>query len=831
MFHFFKNISITTKFFLASLFVWVVFFAYIILIYPQEQQQNRINLIQSDLQNTGELIAFGVGTGLENNNRTAIKEAIDIARDDPNMIMIRVFEYTENSIEKIEEYKSRKMDISYPFNTDFQSQLREQHNNLIGDGKINQTTQKVNNEESRILEAIIPVTYNDKDYGYIQLAYSLKNIYSQINQQRQQAYIIFFIIFLIGIFITLIFSRKITSPIIKLRDAAKNVASGNTNNTQINITGSDEVSELCQTFNEMVEKIDHSKQQLQNANTKLQAVLETVGEGILTLDTEGNIVNVNKECENIWGYEKNEMLGENLISFIPNINHQLHGENIKHYNEVTISYLLNERLVLEGQKKDGTLFPVEVLFNKMTVEDEKFFSVAARDITETVKQENEKKEAVEALREREELYRIVLESLSEGLLITDTDDKVIYSNSRIEEITGYNPNEVIGDYAYKYIAPKQDWDRFSSRMEDRMQGKTEVYEEQPIRKDGSRLWIQVSAAPLKNTKGEIIGTVAAITDVTEKKKADEEIEKYKNHLEELVESRTKELSQTNELLENEVQERKSIQEKQQFLLEKLEGVNQELERSNQELEQFAYVASHDLREPLRMISSYIQLFENKYKDMLDKNGLDFIHYIVDGSKRMHELINALLEYSRVGKREKELKPVDCNEILETVKSNLEIIIEENNARIEYDDLPQVKGDHMQLVRLFQNLITNAIKFKDEEPPVITISAQERSKDWLFSVSDNGIGIDEEHFKKVFLIFQRLHIRNQYAGTGIGLAVCKKIIERHGGTIWVQSEEQSKGSTFYFTIPFHPPQEKEPSFQQVKANPNKIGQGNSNASTA
>jgi len=410
MFNFYKNISITTKFFLASLLVWVIFFAYIILFYPQQQQQNRINLIKSDLQNTGDLIAFGIGTGLENNNRTAIKEAIKIARNDPNMVMIRVFEYTSNSIDKIEEYKSRIMDIPYPFDTKFQSQLRQQHNYIIGEGKIKQETHDLNNEKTRILEAVIPVTYNNKDYGYIQLAYSLKTVYVQINKQRQQAYIIFFIIFLIGIFLTLIFSRKITSPIVKLRDAAKNVASGNTENTHINIAGSDEVSELCQTFNEMVEKVDHSKQQLQNANTKLQAVLETVGEGILTLDTEGNIVNVNKECENIWGYKKDDMLDENLISFIPNINHQLHGENIEHYNEVTISYLLNERLVLEGQKKDGTLFPVEVLFNKMTVQDEKFFSVAARDITETVKQENEKKEAVEALREREELYRIVLET-------------------------------------------------------------------------------------------------------------------------------------------------------------------------------------------------------------------------------------------------------------------------------------------------------------------------------------------------------------------------------------------------------------------------------------
>ncbi len=809
MLTFFRRFSITTKFFLASLLVWVVFFAYIIVYYPQQQEENRIELIKRDLQNTGDLIAFGVGTGLESNNRTAIKEAINIARNDPDMVMIRIFEYAEDSIKVIDEYQSRDLDISYPFDMNFQSQLLHQYNLILGEGRIRREWHEINNEKTRMLKAVIPITYNNQDYGFIQLAYSLKQVYAQINQQRQQAYILFFVIFLIGVFLTLLFSRKITSPIVKLRDAAKNVASGNTDTTQLDISGSDEVSELCQTFNEMIEKVETSKQEYKDANTKLQAVLETVGEGILTLDVEGNILNVNKECENIWGYTKDEMMGENLIKLLPNVNHQLHGENIDHYNEVTISYLLNERLVLEGQKKSGTLFPVEVLFNKMTVQDEKYFSVAARDITETVRQENEKKEAVEALREREELYRIVLESLSEGLLITDTEDKVIYSNSSIKEITGYDPNEVIGDYAYKFIAPESEWSKFEERMQNRMEGKTEVYEEQPIRRDGARLWIRVSAAPLKNTKGEIIGTVAAVTDVTEKKKTDEEIEKYKNHLEELVDSRTKELSNTNELLENEVQQRKKIQEKQQFLLKRLEGMNQELERSNQELEQFAYVASHDLREPLRMISSYIQLFEQKYKDMLDENGIEFIHYIVDGSKRMHELINALLEYSRVGNRDKVLKTVDCNDILSTVKRNLQIAIEEHDARIEYNGLPKIKADQMQLVRLFQNLINNAIKFRGDEPPVIKVQAKERDYDWLFSVSDNGIGIDEEHFKKVFLIFQRLHIRSQYGGTGIGLAVCKKIIERHGGKIWVESEEQ-KGSTFYFTIPYDPPQEQQTS---------------------
>ncbi|NTU41600.1 MAG: PAS domain-containing protein [Nitrospirales bacterium] len=225
----------------------------------------------------------------------------------------------------------------------------------------------------------------------------------------------------------------------------------------------------------------------------------------------------------------------------------------------------------------------------------------------------------------------------------------------------------------------------------------------------------------------------------------------------------------------------------------------DLETSNKELQQFAYVASHDLQEPLRMISSYTQLLEKRYKDKLDADGLEFISYAVDGAVRMQRLINDLLDYSRVGTREQPFEIVYTELILTQVLQNLSMVIEENNVAITHENLPSVMGDLFQLRQLFQNLITNAIKFKAEEPPQIHISAVKREKDWLFSFRDNGIGIDPRYRERIFLIFQRLHTREVYPGTGIGLAICKKIVERHGGSIWVESEP-GKGATFHFTIP-------------------------------
>jgi len=226
--------------------------------------------------------------------------------------------------------------------------------------------------------------------------------------------------------------------------------------------------------------------------------------------------------------------------------------------------------------------------------------------------------------------------------------------------------------------------------------------------------------------------------------------------------------------------------------------NQELARSNAELEQFAYVASHDLQAPLATIASYAQLLEKRYKDQLDSKASKFIDNIVHGCTRMQTLIDDLLEYSRVGRSRKPFQLTDCNHAVEQALANLQGAIRETQAVVTYSELPAVMGDISQLVQLFQNLVGNSIKYRHDAPPVVHITACKQEKDWLFSVSDNGIGIATQHQARIFQIFQRLHTQKEYSGTGIGLAICQKIVERHGGYIWVESKPD-RGSTFYFTV--------------------------------
>lgn len=232
---------------------------------------------------------------------------------------------------------------------------------------------------------------------------------------------------------------------------------------------------------------------------------------------------------------------------------------------------------------------------------------------------------------------------------------------------------------------------------------------------------------------------------------------------------------------------------------RLDTVIQDLARSNKELEQFAYVASHDLQEPLRMVASYTQLLERRYNHLVDEKGKQFIYYAVDGANRMQQLISDLLTFSRVGTRGKEFKKTDLNAVCDRALTNLKMTIDEQHADVLYDALPVVFADGGQMTQLFQNLIGNAIKFHNADLPQVRIHAVEKDDEWIISVSDNGIGIDETYKERIFVIFQRLHTKNAYAGTGIGLAICKKIIERHGGTIWFEST-LGKGTTFYFTVP-------------------------------
>ena len=279
--------------------------------------------------------------------------------------------------------------------------------------------------------------------------------------------------------------------------------------------------------------------------------------------------------------------------------------------------------------------------------------------------------------------------------------------------------------------------------------------------------------------------IAAVNRHSERRQqlAEEALFMANQDLERRVAERTEELKQYHEHLEELVAHR-----------------TEELSRSNRDLEQFAYAASHDLQEPLRMIAGYMHLLSDRYKGQLDEKADKYIAYAVDGAERMSTLIRDLLDYSRVNTRGEELRNVDCKKAFESAMRNLGTAIKESGAAITHDPLPVVRADQTQLAQLFQNLIGNAIKFRaPDRPPQIHVSVQKEPEHWLFRVQDNGIGFEQEYEDKIFLIFQRLHGRGQYPGTGIGLAICKRIIERHGGRIWAASEPD-KGTTFFFTIP-------------------------------
>ena len=239
----------------------------------------------------------------------------------------------------------------------------------------------------------------------------------------------------------------------------------------------------------------------------------------------------------------------------------------------------------------------------------------------------------------------------------------------------------------------------------------------------------------------------------------------------------------------------------QAALQERKRVEIELQRSNAELEQFAYVASHDLREPLRMVTTFTQLLGKRYSGQLDDQADKIINFAVTGAIRMEALINDLLTYSRVGTKGKPFELIDCDIVLEAALHNLQMLFEESGASIAKHPLPTVMADPTQLVQLFQNLISNAVKYRSDQAPEVQIGAEGQEHQWLFWVRDNGIGINPKHTERIFMIFQRLHTRQEYSGTGIGLAICKKIVERHSGRIWVESKP-GQGSTFYFTLPKH-----------------------------
>ncbi len=371
---------------------------------------------------------------------------------------------------------------------------------------------------------------------------------------------------------------------------------------------------------------------------------------------------------------------------------------------------------------------------------------------------DERKQAeqkIERLRIEKEL---LLNSAGEGIFGLDSDGNHTFVNPVAAEMLGYAIEELLNKHSHAMCHhtkadgspyPEDECPIYKAFKDGSVH---HVRDEVFWRKDHSSFPVAYTSTPIKED-GKLVGAVVTFRDITERKRAEE----------------------------------------------KLTHAMVELARSNAELEQFAYIASHDLQEPLRMVSSFVQLLEKRYKGKLDQDADDFINYAVDGANRMQRLITDLLAYSRVGSRGKQFKPVSSEVALDRALSNLQVIIKQSGAVVTRDPLPVVMGDDIQLGQLFQNLIGNAIKFCGDRAPYIHISADQQEGEWVFSICDNGIGIEPEYLGRIFLIFQRLHDRKKYPGTGIGLAICKKVVERHGGGIWADSKSGG-GSTFYFTIP-------------------------------
>jgi PAS domain S-box-containing protein len=481
---------------------------------------------------------------------------------------------------------------------------------------------------------------------------------------------------------------------------------------------------------------------LRDEKEKYRLLLDGVQDyAIFMLDPHGMVASWNAGAERIKGYKADEIIGQNFSRFYL----QNDIDQSKPKQELEIAATRGRSEIEHWRvRKDGSRFWANVVITAVRNSSGSLlgFSEVSRDISER--------------KETEAKYRGLLEAAPDAMVVVNQGGEIVLLNLQAEKQFGYHRDELVGQQV-KNIIPEGFAERLiadgtrtaAEALAQQIGTGIELYGR---RKDGSDFPIEIMLSPLESSGGILV--TAAIRDISVRKAAEK-------HLAEMV---------------------------------------RELKRSNDELGQFAYVASHDLQEPLRMVASYTQLLAKRYKGRLDSDADEFIAYAVDGSNRMQRLIQDLLSYSRAGVAGKALHEISSENALKEALTNLRATIQESGAVVTHDVLPAITTDDTQLAQLFQNLVGNAIKYRSAEVPRVHVSATKNgSQEWVFSVRDNGLGIDPQYFERIFVLFQRLHGRKDFRGTGIGLAICKKILDRLGGRIWVESQPK-KGSTFYFAVP-------------------------------
>ncbi len=497
-------------------------------------------------------------------------------------------------------------------------------------------------------------------------------------------------------------------------------------------------------FENITERVLAQKE-LQNTKNYLESLINNANAPIIVWNSKFEIQLFNRAFEYLTGFKSEEVYGKKVdILFPPSavkeISHKIQRALYENWESIEIPILTNRNEIRT------------ILWNSANIYDNdsnSLISVIAQgnDITE-------RKKAEQKLNEAQEKLNLALDNGNIGTWEKDLRTNILVWDKRMEKMFGFDEGTFDGKYeTFEKCLTEEDIPYVREDLRKTIEEGCPYETVYRIKtKSGNVSYINAKASVIKNRFGEPIRMAGVCFDVTDMKKGAERI---------------------------------------------LIRLNEDLHRSNKELEQFAYVASHDLQEPLRMVASFTQLLAMRYKDKLDDDAKEFIHYAVDGATRMQSLINDLLNYSRIGTRGKSFTEVDFNDVFNKAIINLRLSITEKNAVVTCDKLPVVNGDEVQMVQLLQNLIGNALKFCDTIPE-IHVRAEENSTHFTFSVKDNGIGIEEQYFNKIFLIFQRLMPKDKYSGTGIGLAICKRIVERHGGRMWIRSEI-GNGTTFYFSL--------------------------------